>query len=180
MSNELISEIIFASLYTLREPCAARLCGNQLAVERKNSWRTNNANLDVEKLSGTERVWFCKLTAKTILMTRFDLLAILETQSSPISCARIAVLSGSRRCHRRSFQADLATRLRRLYRWGLLRRRDVSKRNFLGGWGKRPKYLWSISARGRERLAWARRRNLVELFKQAFANAGTESSSRSR
>jgi hypothetical protein len=105
-------------------------------------------------------------------MTRFDLLGILERQSQPISCARIAVLTGVRGCHSRSFQADLATRLRWLYRWGLLRRRNVSNRR---GWGKRPKYLWTLSVRGRTRLEWARRRDLVDSFKQALAEIVTES-----
>src|SRR6266478_4448644 len=98
-------------------------------------------------------------------MTRFDLLAILDAQTHPISCARIAEISGRRDWYRRSFQADLATRLRKLYRWGLLRRRSVS-----GGrsWSRRAKYLWSISERGRTRLEWAQGRHFVEVIKQAI------------
>ena len=60
---------------------------------------------------------FCKVTAEGLFMPRFDILAILAEQSRPISCKRIAELTGRRGWYRRSFQADLATRLRRLYRW---------------------------------------------------------------
>jgi hypothetical protein len=98
-------------------------------------------------------------------MTRFDLLAILDAQTRPISCARIAELSGRRGWYRRSFQADLATRLTKLYRWGLLRRQNVSDRRSRGG---RAKYLWSLSERGRTRLEWAQGRHFVEVFKQAI------------
>jgi hypothetical protein len=101
-------------------------------------------------------------------MTRFDLLAILDAQARPISCARIAELNGWRDWYRRSFQADLATRLRKLYKWGLLRRRNVSARRL---WGGRAKYLWSISERSRARLEWAQGRYFVEVFKQAMAKA---------
>jgi hypothetical protein len=85
-------------------------------------------------------------------MTRFDILAILATQSRPVSCARIAELTGKRGWYRRSFHADLATRLRRLYRWGLLHRWRVADEPFDY---TRAKYLWALSQRGRERLEWA-------------------------
>ena len=87
-------------------------------------------------------------------MTRFDILAILADQSRPISCKRRAELNGKRGWYRRSFQADLATRLRRLYRWGLLRRWKTAEAPFTDG---RAIYLWSLSQRGRERLEWATR-----------------------
>jgi repressor of nif and glnA expression len=87
-------------------------------------------------------------------MTRFDILAILAAQSRPISCKRIAELTGKRGWYRRSFQADVATRLRRLYRWGLLQRWRVADGHFSDG---RAIYLWSLSQRGLERLEWARR-----------------------
>jgi hypothetical protein len=85
-------------------------------------------------------------------MTRFDILAILAAQSRPISCRSIAKLAGKRGWYGRSFQADLATRLRRLYRWGLLHRWRVADGPF---WDQRAIYLWSLSQRGRERLKWA-------------------------
>jgi len=85
-------------------------------------------------------------------VTRFDILAILADQSRPISCARIAELTANRGWYRRSFQADLATRLRRLYRWGLLHRWRVAEGPF---WDRRAIYLWSLSRRGLERLKWA-------------------------
>jgi hypothetical protein len=81
-------------------------------------------------------------------MTRFDILAIFATQSRPISCKRLAELTQRPASYRRSFQADLATRLRRLYRWGLRHRWSAFS-------GRRAIYLWSFSQRGRERLAWA-------------------------
>jgi repressor of nif and glnA expression len=82
-------------------------------------------------------------------MTRFDILAILESQSRPISCAQIAELTQIRGWYRR---ADLATRLRRLRKWGLLKRWQARKAHFGAG---RSKYLWSITRRGQQRLAWA-------------------------
>ena len=97
-------------------------------------------------------------------MTRFDILAILAAQSRPISCKRLAELTGLARWYRRSFQADLATRLRRLYRWGLLHRWQAGKAFF----GTRRGYLWSVTQRGRARLEWARQRDLVELLKASF------------
>jgi hypothetical protein len=110
-------------------------------------------------------------------MTRFDLLAILERQMQPISCAQIAKLTGQRRYYSRSFQADSATRLRKLNRWGLLRCRRIYRRRLWGSRHRGPRYLWSLSRRGRARLEWARRRDLVELFKQAFAEVGRNLSS---
>lgn len=94
---------------------------------------------------------FCKVTASEVFITRFDILAILATQSRPISCARIAELTWMHGRHGRSFHADLATRLRRLRRWGLLKRWSA-RAPVLGA--SRAKYLWSITQRGRERLAW--------------------------
>src|SRR5437762_12142026 len=85
-------------------------------------------------------------------MTRFDILAILAEQSHPISCKRLAELTGKRGWYRRSFQADLATRLRRLYKWGLLHRWQTAYGFFRGG---RAKYRWSLSPRGKSRLEWA-------------------------
>ena len=80
-------------------------------------------------------------------MTRFDLLAILETQMQPISCAQIAKLTGQSRCYSRSFRADLATRLRTLYRWGLLRRRRIYRRRL---WGSRYRGRQNICGRSPE------------------------------
>jgi hypothetical protein len=87
-------------------------------------------------------------------MTRFDILAILAAQSRPISCARLAELTARRGWYRRSFHADLATRLRRLYRWGLLHRWLAAERP---AGAARAKYLWSITRRGRDRLEWGLR-----------------------
>jgi hypothetical protein len=89
-------------------------------------------------------------------MTRFDILAILAAQSHPISCARLAELTGECRSYRRSFHADLGTRLRRLYRWGLLHRWQAFN-------GRRATYLWSLSERGRERLDWAKSRTYEDV-----------------
>jgi repressor of nif and glnA expression len=86
-------------------------------------------------------------------MTRFDILAILAAQTRPISCKRIAELTGKRGWYRRSFHADLATRLRRLYRWGLLHRWRAAGGHF---GERRATYLWSLSQRGLERLEWSR------------------------
>ena len=95
------------------------------------------------------RVPFCKLTP----MTRFELLELLNQQNCAISCAEISGLLKVPDRHTRSFCSSLATRLRRLYRWGLVRRQRL-----------RSRYLWRISERGRERLAWAKSRGLVRRY----------------
>jgi hypothetical protein len=85
-------------------------------------------------------------------MTRFDILAILAAQPRPITCKQLAELTGKRGWYLRPFQADLATRLRRLRKWGLLKRGRARKKPFGAG---RARYLWSITRRGLERLGCA-------------------------
>ena len=51
-------------------------------------------------------------------MTRFNILAIIAGQNQPLTCVEIAKLSGRPGWHTRSFRASLATRLRKLRRWG--------------------------------------------------------------
>lgn len=114
--------------------------------------RVQIARRNLQEKPSKSQACFCKVTAKDVFMTRFDILAILAAESHPISCARLAELTGRRGWYRRSFQADLATRLRRLYRWGLLQRWKTAEGPFADG---RAIYLWSLSQRGRERLEWA-------------------------
>lgn len=87
-------------------------------------------------------------------MTRFELLALLAGQNEAISCNRIAEISGQRSWYRRSFRASLASRLRRLRRWGLVRRRLAPY--LRPAHARTGIYLWRISSRGRKRLQWAR------------------------
>jgi len=94
-------------------------------------------------------------------MTRFELLAILSGQDRALSCAEIAQLTGHPRWYSRNFRASLNARLRRLWRWGLVRRRRAPWRR--PAHARCGVYLWSISRRGLERLAWAESQELVEL-----------------
>jgi hypothetical protein len=87
-------------------------------------------------------------------MTRFQILAIIAGQNQALTCAEIAELSGRPGWYTRSFRASLATRLRKLWKWGLLRR-DLHPWNRAAHSRQRP-YAWRLSARGRQRLSWAR------------------------
>ncbi len=91
-------------------------------------------------------------------MTRFDILAILAGQNRGITCREIAELSGQTLFGTRSFRASLNSRLRRLWRWGLVRRemrQELRPRHARTG-----VYVWDLSARGRQRLAWAQGRGI--------------------
>ena len=91
-------------------------------------------------------------------MTRFQILALLSGQNRAISCKEFAQLIGHPRGSSRNFRASLHARLRRLWRWGLVRRRRarwLRPRHSRSG-----VYLWSISSRGKQRLAWAKEQHL--------------------
>jgi len=92
-------------------------------------------------------------------MTRFNILAIIAGQNQPLTCAEIAKLSGRPCWYTRSFQASLATRLRKLWKWGLVRRK-VHPWNRPAHSRERP-YVWALSARGRDRVSWARSKGKV-------------------
>jgi hypothetical protein len=87
-------------------------------------------------------------------MTRFDILQQLSSYLMPVTCKQIAKDSGYINWRTRSFQASLATRLRRLKTYGLLRRETF--RTGLIFRSRRRLHHWSITSRGMARLAWAK------------------------
>lgn len=86
-------------------------------------------------------------------MTRFEILREFSKYFSPVTCKDFAKGTGNPKAHTRSFQASLATRLRRLRAYGLLR--SATYKSGLIFRSKRRLHHWSITARGRDRLAWA-------------------------
>ena len=92
-------------------------------------------------------------------MTRFQLLAVFADFILPKSCAEVAKHINQTRSQSRAYRADLATRLRRLWSYGLLHRDQRL------GWffpkSKRKTYFWSITQKGVERLKWARTQGKV-------------------
>jgi len=98
--------------------------------------------------------------SSTPTLTRFRLLELIASRQSGFTCYELA---GQTRCpgwYKRSFRASLGTRLRRLWRWGLLHRR--LERSYRPRHGKHSGvFVWTITRKGMERLRWARSRNRV-------------------
>jgi DNA-binding IclR family transcriptional regulator len=92
-------------------------------------------------------------------MTRFEILNLVSNFPTPVSCKDLAKSTGLPNFHTRSFQASLATRLRRLKNHGLLRVDGHKSGLFFRS--KRRLNHWSITKRGRDRLAWAKSEKLV-------------------
>ena len=98
-------------------------------------------------------------------MTRFEILRLLSENVTflgyirPISCAELSKRSGNPRFNTRSYRASLATSLRRLLKYGLVRRKeDRSLRPRHGGHSV---YVWTISEKGLQRLSWAKEQGKV-------------------
>jgi hypothetical protein len=89
-------------------------------------------------------------------MTRFQILELISGQNRPLTCEEIAKLSGHPTGYSRSFYASVASRLRRLWRLGLLCRDSRPSRRLRGS-----VYVWTLSERGKERLLWARSQGKV-------------------
>jgi hypothetical protein len=96
-------------------------------------------------------------------MDRFTLLhylsknCVLPGFPVAITCAELANRIGDAQFSTPSGRANLATRLRRLWTYGLVRRKtDKSRRPARGGPGV---YLWSITEKGLQRLSWAKKHN---------------------
>ena len=88
-------------------------------------------------------------------MSRFVILALLARMNRAVTCVELARLCGLPGWFTRSFRASLNSRLRRLRRWGLVKRKLVP-------WLKPARascgvYVWTISERGKLRLQWARK-----------------------
>src|SRR5690348_17324178 len=92
-------------------------------------------------------------------ITRFEILALLEQQDRAISCREIAEMLRCPAWYSRDVRASLHARLRKLWRWGLVKRRlNPYIRPLYARCGV---YLWTLSTRGRARLHWARKQGLV-------------------
>src|SRR6266568_3219771 len=93
-------------------------------------------------------------------LSRFRLLELVSTHESGLTCKDLAALSRNPCWYRRSFRASLGTRLRRLWKWGLLQRRlERSYRTRHAS--QEGVFVWTITAKGESRLQWARTRRLV-------------------
>ena len=92
-------------------------------------------------------------------MTRFEILLEFSTYLTPVTCKNFAKGTRDPKAHTRSFQASLATRFRRLRAYGLLRRETYKSGLIFRS--KRRLHHWSITARGRDRLAWAQSKGNV-------------------
>jgi hypothetical protein len=92
-------------------------------------------------------------------MTRFEILRLISNFITPVTCKDLAKSTGFPNSRTRSFQASLATRLRRLRSHGLLQRGRYKSGLIFRS--KRRLNHWSITQRGKDRLAWAKSKNLV-------------------
>jgi hypothetical protein len=92
-------------------------------------------------------------------MTRFQILDLIGRQSKPLSCKELASLTGTWKWDKRAFRASFATRLKRLWGYGLLLRQiNPALRPAHSRTGV---YVWSLSLRGQKRLAWAKSKGFV-------------------
>jgi len=92
-------------------------------------------------------------------MTKFEILDLISSYFTSATCNELAKRTSHPNSHKRSFQAGFATRLRRLHTQGLLRRKRF--RPGLIFRSRREVNHWSITDRGRARLAWAKSKGLV-------------------
>jgi hypothetical protein len=92
--------------------------------------------------------------------SRFRILELLSATDGALTCSELAKRSGQAGFWTRSFRASLATRLRRLRRWGLVWRHRER-------WGRPARsrragiYRWRISRRRLARLGWAKEKGLL-------------------
>ena len=93
-------------------------------------------------------------------LTRFRILALLSSANYGLTCKELAKASGQDHFSKRSFLASLTSRLRRLRRWGLVRRK-LDRFNRPMRARRIGVYRWRISRRGLDRLAWARTKRKV-------------------
>ena len=92
-------------------------------------------------------------------MTKFEILDLISSRLIAVTCKELAKSTGRPNSHKRSSQASFATRLRRLHSQGLLRRKRF--RPGLVFRSRREVNHWSITDRGRDRLAWAKSKGLL-------------------
>ncbi len=98
--------------------------------------------------------------SRTGRLDRFQLLELISASQHALSCTELAKLTGQPGWYTRSFRASLATRLRRLWRWGLLRRYlDTSQRPRHAR--RSGVFVWSMSPKGKDRLTWAKSEGLL-------------------
>lgn len=93
-------------------------------------------------------------------MSRFRILKLISDAIFGLTCFELAQRSGQDHWNTRSFQASLATRLRRLRDSGLIKPGlDRSSRPPRAR--RKGVYRWRITRRGIARLAWAKAQRLV-------------------
>jgi hypothetical protein len=92
-------------------------------------------------------------------MTRFEILGLFTAFLTPVTCKELAKHTRHPNSHTRSFQASFATRLRRLKSYGLLQRKRY-RSGFIFR-SKREFYHWTLTEKGKDRLAWAKSRGFV-------------------
>lgn len=82
---------------------------------------------------------------------------------APLSCRQIAKKIGDPRAFLPSYHASLSTQLRRLWGYGLERRKlDKSLRPRHGGRGV---FTWTITEKGLRRLSWAKEMGKIQKIK---------------
>jgi hypothetical protein len=93
-------------------------------------------------------------------LSRFRILELLSEGFGGSTCAELAKRTGNEKWKTRSFRASLTTRLRRLKALGLVNR--SLDRFFRPARSRRVGiYRWNISAKGINRLAWAREKGWI-------------------
>lgn len=93
-------------------------------------------------------------------LSRFRLLELIAAHERGFTCSALAKLTHLPGWYTRSFRASLGTRLRRLWRWGLLQRR-LERSHRTRHARRKGVFVWTITAKGMSRLQWARTRRLV-------------------
>ena len=93
-------------------------------------------------------------------LSRFRILELLSEGLFGFTCIQLAKRSGLGGWEARSFQASLATRLRRLRALGLVNR-ELDKFARTNHSRRIGVFRWRISERGAQRLEWAKSKELV-------------------
>ena len=111
-------------------------------------------------MSVSEQFDSAKGITQSVTLSRFQILELLTQHDRGISTRELAEMSRCPGWYSRDFRASLHARLRKLWRYGLVKRR-------LNRW-LRPYharcgvYLWTISTRGKVRLEWAKQKSLLD------------------
>jgi hypothetical protein len=93
-------------------------------------------------------------------LSRFRILELLSGALFGLTCSGLAERTGQQNSGTRSFQASIATRLRRLRRLGLVRC-DLDRLSRPAHSRRVGVYRWRLTGRGSDRLSWARSKKLI-------------------